>query len=81
MLLNRLEGKELISVTELRDPEDGEKRLETAFPSSAAPVLEDVEAAWRDFTAARLSGFRPEEREQYDRFAGKVRENIRKLLQ
>lgn len=81
MLLNRLEGKELISVTELRDPEGGEKRLETAFPPSAAPVLEDVEDAWRDFTAARLSGLGPEEREQYDRLAGRVRENIRRVLQ
>lgn len=81
MLLNRLEGKELISVTELRDPEGGEKRLEAAFPPSAAPVLEDVEDAWRDFTAARLSGLGPEEREQYDRLAGRVRENIRRVLQ
>lgn len=80
MLLNRLEGKELVSVTELRAPEGG-KRLETAFPPSAAPALADVDAAWREFTAARLSGLSPEDRERYARLAGRVQEGIRKILQ
>ena len=81
ILLNRLEGKELIGVSEARGAEGREKRLDIAFQPDAAPVLEDMEAAWRDFAAARLSGFSQEEREQYKQLAGRVQENIRKVLQ
>ncbi len=81
ILLNRLEGKELIGVSEARGAEGREKRLDIAFQPDAAPVLEDMEAAWRDFAAARLSGFSQEEREQYGQLAGRVQENIRKVLQ
>lgn len=84
MLLNRLEGKGLISVTELRGAKGKrgrESRLEITFPPSASAVLEDVANIWEDFTSARLSGFSPEERELYERFAGRVQENIRGILQ
>ena len=84
MLLNRLEGKGLISVTELRGAKGKrgrESRLEITFPPSANAVLEDVATIWEDFTSARLSGFSPEERELYERFAGRVQENIRGILQ
>lgn len=80
MLLNRLEGKGLISVTELRGAKGKrgrESRLEITFPPSASAVLEDVANIWEDFTSARFSGFSPEERELYERFAGRVQENIR----
>ena len=84
MLLNRLEGKGLISVTELRGAKwkrGRESRLEITFPPSASAVLEDVANIWEDFTSARFSGFSPEERELYERFAGRVQENIRGILQ
>lgn len=84
MLLNRLEGKGLISVTELRGAKGKrgrESRLEITFPPSASAVLEDVANIWEDFTSVRLSGFSPEERELYERFAGRVQENIRGILQ
>lgn len=84
MLLNRLEGKGLISVTELRGAKGKrgrESRLEITFPPSASAVLEDVANIWEDFTTARFSGFSPEERELYERFAGRVQENIRGILQ
>lgn len=84
MLLNRLEGKGLISVTELRGAKGKrgrESRLEITFPPSASAVLEDVANIWEDFTSARLSGFSPEERELYERFVGRVQENIRGILQ
>lgn len=84
MLLNRLEGKGLISVTELRGAKGKrgrESRLEITFPPSANAVLEDVANIGEDFTSARLSGFSPEERELYERFAGRVQENIRGILQ
>ena len=84
MLLNRLEGRGLISVTELRGAKGKrgrESRLEITFPPSASAVLEDVANIWEDFTSARFSGFSPEERELYERFAGRVQENIRGILQ
>ena len=84
MLLNRLEGKGLISVTELRGAKGKrgrESRLEITFPPSASAVLEDVANIWEDFTSARFSGFSPEELELYERFAGRVQENIRGILQ
>ena len=79
MLLKRLEGRELIAVTETG--KGREKRLEIAFPQAAGPVLEDVEDAWEDYEAARLSGFSPEERERWDELAERVQENIRRVLQ
>lgn len=84
MLLNRLAGKGLISVTETRAPKEkrgGERRLEIAFPPSADLALRDLEKVWEDFEAARLSGFSAEERERYEELAGRVRENIRGVLQ
>lgn len=84
MLLNRLEGKRLVSVTENSPPEEkkgGEKRLEITFPFSAGPVLEDLANAWADFSAARLSGFTPEEQKQYEELSGRIQENIRGVLQ
>lgn len=81
VLLNRLTSKGLIEITETRSPGRGEKRLEIACLPCAAPVLEGLEDAWRDFTAAQFCGFSQEEREQYARLSEKMQENIRKVLQ
>lgn len=84
MLLNRLEGKGLAFITEIspsKEKKGGEKRLEITFPPSADPTLEDLENAWEDFSAARLSGFTPEERERYEALSERIQENIRSLLQ
>lgn len=84
MLLNRLEGKGLAFITEISPSEEkkgGEKRLEITFPPSAGPALEDLANAWEDFSAARLSGFTPEERERYEALSERIQENIRSLLQ
>lgn len=82
MQLSRLEGKGLVSVTEARSAErKEERRLEIAFPASAAPVLEDLADAWAEFMAARLSGFEPEERAQYEALTERVQDNIRNVLQ
>lgn len=82
VLLNRLAGKELISVTETRSAggRRGGKRLKIDFTPSADPVLRDLAGVWEDFEAARLSGFSAEERERYEELAGRVRENIRGVL-
>lgn len=84
MLLNRLEGKRLISVTETRpsgEKKSGERRLRIAFPSSAALIQKDLENVWKDFEAARFSGLSPEERAQYEELTGRVQENVRDVLQ
>ena len=84
MLLNRLEGKRLISVTEDRLPggkRGGERQLEITFPAASDLVLEDLENVRKDFAAARLSGFSAEEKETYEGLALRVQENIRAILQ
>lgn len=84
MQLNRLEGKDLISVTETR-PSKGkrsrERQLKITFLPSANAVLEDLENVWKDFAAARLSGFSAEERARYEQLSARVQENIRDVLQ
>lgn len=81
MLLNRLSARSLLSVTETRDPEGGEKRLEAAFLPAAETVLAHLEEAWRDVSSIRLNGLSPAEREQYEVLSEKVQENIRNVLQ
>ena len=83
MLLNRLEGKRLISVSETHPTEgrkSNERRLRIDFSSSAAFILKDLENVWKDFEAARFSGLSPEERAQYEGLAGRIQENIRDVL-
>lgn len=79
MLLQRLAGKGLVAVSESR--RGGDKILEIAFPPASEPLLADLESAWQDFEAARLSGFSGAEREQYARMTGRIQENIREILQ
>lgn len=81
MALKRLSGRGLLSVEEVRDPGRREKRLHIAFPAAAGPVLADLESALRDFEAARLSGFTPEERDRYEALTGRIQDNIRSILQ
>ena len=77
----RLSGRGLLSVEEVRDPGQREKRLHIAFPAAAGPVLADLENALRDFEEARLSGFTPEERDRYEALTERIQGNIRSILQ
>ena len=81
MALKRLSGRGLLSVEEVRDPGQREKRLHIAFPAAAGPVLADLENALRDFEEARLSGFAPEERDRYEALTERIQDNIRSILQ
>lgn len=81
MALKRLSGRGLLSVEEVRDPGQREKRLHIAFPAAAGPVLADLENALRDFEEARLSGFTPEERDRYEALTERIQGNIRSILQ
>ena len=84
ILLSRLEGKSIVSTKEVH-PSDGQKggerQLEITFLPSAEAALRDLANVWKDFSAARLSGFSREEREQYARLSAKVQGNIRDVLQ
>ena len=81
LALTRLSGRGLLSVEEVRDPGQREKRLHIAFPAAAGPVLADLENALRDFEEARLSGFTPEERDRYEALTERIQGNIRSILQ
>lgn len=79
--LQRLNAKGLISTSELRGPADGDKQLKVSFPPAAESVLAELESAWKDFEAARLSGFSDDERVQYAQLSQRVQDNIRDVLQ
>lgn len=81
VLLQRLAGKGLVSTGETREPGGREKRMSVSFPPASGTALADVEKAWEDFEAARLSGFAPEEREEYARLTRRIQDNIRDILQ
>ena len=63
------------------EAEPRERRNQSSFPTDAASLLADLETARQDYAAARLAGFSPEERAQYERLAGRVQNNIRDVLQ
>ena len=75
VLLNRLTAKGLLA----RAPEGGEKPL--AFTPSAAPVLGDLDGAWRDFDSARLAGLSAEEGDQYEALTARIQRQLRETLQ
>lgn len=79
--LNRLAGKGLISISEVRGTARGDKRLEISFLPEAGLVRAGLEEAWRDFSSVCLAGFSQEEREEYERCSAKIRRNIRDVLQ
>lgn len=81
MVLQHLGSRGLLVASESRIPGGRGKRLQVSFPDAAGPVLAGLEDAWKDFTAARLTGFTPEEREQYSQWNQRVQDNIRDVLQ
>ena len=80
MTLQRLSGKGLLQWEDLRTG-DGDKEVRFHLSPQAAPILEDLQTAQADYTAARLTGFSPEELEQYRRIADHIRQNVRSTLQ
>ena len=80
MALQRLSGKRLISLEDVRTPEDGEKLLKITFLPEGEPVLADLRTARDDYEKARLAGFSQEEAAQYRALSGRIRENIQSVL-
>lgn len=81
MQLQHLTAKGLVSVTETRVPGSREKRLKLSFPSTADPVLSELEDALRDFESVRMSGFSAEEQDQFTQLSQRIQDNIRNMLQ
>lgn len=81
VLLQRLGAKGLVLTAGTKEAGRRERRLSVAFPPAAGAALADVEKAWEDFGAARLSGLTGEEREEYARLTLRVQDSIRGILQ
>lgn len=81
LALQRLSGKGLIKIEEVRAPELSEKQLSVSFTQEAAPILADLEIAETDYQTARFAGFSSQELEQYRLLSEKIRKNIQDVLQ
>ena len=79
--LQKLTGRGLVKLTEVRSKAERFKRLDIAFSEVAQPILADLETARQDYKTSRLASLTPEELEQHDLLAGKIQAHIRDVLQ
>ena len=79
--LQKLTGRGLVKITDIRREKEQVKRMDISFPEAAKPVLTDLELARQDYEAARLAALLPEELEQHNRLADKIQAHIRDILQ
>lgn len=78
--LQRLTGKDFITVGDVREEDSSEKLLSITFLPAAAAVLSDLEAAERDYEKARTAGFTGEELARYHALTEQIKENIQNIL-
>ena len=79
--LQKLAGRGLVKLTEVRRNTERFKRLDIAFSEGAQPILADLETARQDYETSRLASLTPGELEQHDLLAGKIQAHIRDVLQ
>ena len=79
--LQKLAGRGLVKLTEVRRKAERFKRLDIAFSEAAQPILADLETARQDYETSRLASLTPEELEQHDLLAEKIQSHIRDVLQ
>ena len=79
--LQRLTGRGLVKITDVRWENEQVKRMDISFPEAAKPVLEDLEIARKDYASARLASLLPRELEQHNLLAKKIQSHIRDVLQ
>ena len=79
--LQKLTGRGLVKLTEVRRKAERFKRLDITFSEAAQPILADLETARQDYETSRLASLTPEELEQHDLLAGKIQAHIRNVLQ
>lgn len=81
LLCQRLASKDLLKLEEVRTPDRDEgKRVRVTFPPQAAAVLSDLDAALADYRQTALSGFTPEEVQQYQLLCRRLQDNLQKAL-
>lgn len=81
LTLKKLVSRELIELTEVKDPETKEKRLMLTFLPEADSLLADLARAEQDCEQARTAGFTAEELKEYHRLMEKIKSNIQNVLQ
>ena len=79
--LQKLTGRGLVKLTEVRRKAERFKRLDITFSEAAQPSLADLETARQDYETSRLASLTPEELGQHDLLAGKIQAHIRDVLQ
>ena len=79
--LQKLTGRGLVKLTEVRRKAERFKRLDITFSEAAQPILADLETARQDYETSRLASLTPDELEQHDLLAGKIQAHIRDVLQ
>ncbi len=79
--LQKLTGRGLVKLTEVRRKAERFKRLDITFSEAAQSILADLETARQDYETSRLSSLTPEEQEQHNLLAGKIQTHIRDVLQ
>ena len=79
--LQKLTGRGLVKLTEIRRKAERFKRLDITFSETAQPILADLETARQDYETSRLASLTPEELGQHDLLAGKIQAHIRDVLQ
>ena len=79
--LQRLTAKEMLEVAELPKTKGSERKIRLDLLPAADAVLQDIEAAERDYDEARFRSFTKEEIRQYTALARRVMENEKFTLQ
>lgn len=79
--LQKLTGRGLVKITDIRRGKEQAKRMEISFPEAAKPVLADLEIARQDYESARLACLMSEELEQQSQLTRKIQAHIRDILQ
>ena len=79
--LQKLTGRGLIKLNDVRRKAERFKRLDITFSEAAQSILADLETARQDYETSRLASLTPEELGQHDLLAGKIQAHIRDVLQ
>lgn len=79
--LQKLNAKNLIRVTELRNKAGEQKKLlSIEFLPASDPILSGFTAVQDDFDSVRFDGFSDEERALYQRISAKIKDNVSRVL-
>ncbi len=80
MVLQKLALRELIQITDIRHGKPSEKFMQIEFLPSADPILEDMTVAENDVNQVYFTDFSETERQQYENYNSRIKENILNVL-